>query len=86
MNCQQFIERLDEYLDGELTHPDHPSAISHAQSCSSCQWRLTQRQALRAALRELPVPSARPGFLDDALHQARRSYPRWRRSYVVGAA
>src|SRR5687767_678659 len=86
MNCQQFIEKLDDYLNGELTGTEHQTAIAHAHGCSGCQRRLARRHALRAALRELPTPAPNRDFFDEALRRAYRSHPHWRRTYVAATA
>ena len=37
MNCKEFLERLDAYIDGELTQPEREAFLSHAQNCSTCR-------------------------------------------------
>lgn len=86
MNCQEFIEKLDDYLDGERTNTEHQTATAHTRDCSACQQRLADRGALRSALRGLPTPAPRHGFFDEALNRAYRSHPHWRRSYVAATA
>src|SRR5687767_6462885 len=86
MNCQQFIDKLDDYLDGELASTEHQTAIAHAQSCGNCQRRLARRHALRSALRDLPAPEPRPHFFDQALNHAYRSHSHRRRSYIAATA
>ena len=88
MNCRTFIDGLDEYRDGTLSSREHRDAVSHLRGCPACQQRLESVQALSAALRELPAPAARPGFLDDALARAQgpRVSHRMRWTYMTGAA
>lgn len=85
MNCGDFLDRMDEYRDGSLA--EWPEATAHLRTCKSCQQRLTHAQALRTALREMPVAEPRRDFFERALVHAqapslvRRS--RW--TYVATA-
>lgn len=88
MNCDAFEHRLDEFLEGTLADYEHEAVALHLQRCAGCQRRLTRVQALRAALRNQPVPAPRPGFFEQAL--ARAQGPRAPRrapwTYAAGAA
>jgi len=86
MNCQQFIGKLDEYLDRELAHPELEAAAAHADGCAGCRQTLARRQSLRTALRELPTATPRPGFFDEAMQHAYRTHAQSRRVYFIGAA
>jgi hypothetical protein len=70
MNCAQLSTRLEDYLDGSLGGAEAAACASHVAACASCAARLSQRQALRAALRGLETPEPRPGFIDAALARA----------------
>jgi hypothetical protein len=88
MNCRTFTQHLDEYLEGALAGAAHEAAGAHLQGCADCQRRLARMQALRAALRNLPVPAPRAEFFEQALAHAQRPVgaPRRRWRYVAGAA
>ncbi len=88
MNCREFMDRMEEYLDGKPGSAGHDLAAAHLQSCTLCQQRIARVRALRAALRELPIPEPRPEFFDRALEHARQSHtaPRSRWPYAAGAA
>jgi anti-sigma factor RsiW len=35
--CQDFLERLSRYLDGELTPPDRQTIEAHLRDCPCCE-------------------------------------------------
>lgn len=72
MNCHAFQQHLDEYLEGALAGLEYDAAAAHLQHCTDCQRRLARAQGLRAALRSLPIPPPRSGFLEQALAGAQR--------------
>ncbi|MFL6621300.1 MAG: anti-sigma factor family protein [Sulfurifustis sp.] len=88
MNCRTFIERMDGYLERTLAREVHDAAAGHLRDCGDCQRRVARLQALRGALRAIPVPAPRPGLLEQALERAQRVQPQRRRfwPYVAGAA
>lgn len=75
MNCQEFLNQLDEYMTGEVEARVVDAASAHLRSCSNCQQRLARRHELRASLRSQAVPSPRPEFFGQALARARQSAP-----------
>jgi anti-sigma factor RsiW len=72
MNCREFQDQLDEYLEGALASTAHEAASAHLRDCARCQQRLARHHERRAALRSLAVPAPRAGFFEHALRQARR--------------
>jgi len=74
MNCKDQHVLFDEYLDGELNESQSASLTAHVETCGTCKARLAQHQALRDALRQMPVEPARSGFAHSALRQARLAY------------
>ena len=34
MNCKEFLDRLDAYLDGEMAQPERQAFLAHAQGLS----------------------------------------------------
>lgn len=88
MNCRTFQDQLDQYLEGALAGADHDAAAGHLHHCLTCQRRVARAQALRAALRALPVPAPRPEFFEDAIARAQgpRTALRTGWMYVTSAA
>lgn len=70
--CCDSAASLDDYLDGQLDAPRHQTLEAHLQQCLRCRLQHDRAAALRAALRGLPAPAARPGFVDEALARAVR--------------
>ena len=70
MNCRAFALQLDDYLDGGLDAVRQQSMQEHLEHCLPCRHRLQRAMALQAALRTLPAPGSRPGFVDQALARA----------------
>ena len=40
MNCKEFLEHLDAWIDGEVTPAQRQAFLSHAQGCSACRKEL----------------------------------------------
>lgn len=53
MNCKEFLQCLDAYLDGELAQPEREAFLRHAQNCSACADALAHAEAVHAALSHL---------------------------------
>lgn len=73
MECQDFALQLDDYLDGRFDAVRRQSIQGHLERCPSCSRLHQHAAALQTALRTLPAPASRPGFLDQALGRARRA-------------
>ena len=89
MGCNQFIDQLGDWLEGER----HPEASSHAATCSSCRSLASELDEIRSAAPRLmiadPEPSPRlwaalraqleeEGLIHDGLRTAERSpLPAW---------
>lgn len=88
MNCQHFMDRIDEYLDGSLVAAECEKAMAHLADCNRCAQHVARVRAMRTALQSLPVPEPRPRFFEQALMQAqqrsRARFPGW--TYVTGTA
>ena len=50
MNCSDFKQMLDLYIDGELNEDQRKSLEAHAAHCSSCRNELTASEQLRDIL------------------------------------
>lgn len=72
MTCRDSAARLDDYLDGQLEAAARQAMELHWQQCAPCRLQRDRAAALSAALRALPAPAPRPGFVDGALARAGR--------------
>lgn len=52
LTCQQCIERIDDYLDDELTTHVRLQVVKHVHSCASCQSLLLEHEQSIALVRQ----------------------------------
>jgi hypothetical protein len=69
--CHQAREQFDELLDGGLSPEAKDRLQAHLAGCPACAEQLAAVETLRMALRRLPVPPLRPGFMAEALAAVR---------------
>jgi anti-sigma factor RsiW len=69
-DCQHARRTLEDLLDGYLPAESARATEAHLVACAACAREYEGLLALRAALRELPVPELRNGFVDEALAAA----------------
>lgn len=89
MNCTDIHNLLDDALEGQLTELEQAALDNHLGACATCRQRMRQEQALRSALKALPVAPASSGFAARALRHAVESNtqrPQQKRSFVAGFA
>jgi mycothiol system anti-sigma-R factor len=68
MECRQVIERLWEYLDGELVAEEAAAIRRHFDDCSSCPSHCRcDRAFLLLVIRTLAAPCPAPAGLSDAI-------------------
>ncbi|TDU31435.1 putative zinc finger protein [Panacagrimonas perspica] len=79
MNCALFKTSLHDWLDGGRDADGVAALESHAGGCPACRALLAEERLRRSALRQLPVPPARPRFASEALQVARLADRSWRR-------
>lgn len=69
MECREFCEIADSYLNDELTVESNHDAISHFDKCAKCRDELAARRAMRTKLRKAfihsPANLMRPEFVND---------------------
>ena len=71
MDCDRFQEKFDEYLEGALGESELRAAREHFEHCTVCRQKIARAEAMRDALRALPVPAPRADFFNAALVRAR---------------
>jgi len=90
MNCDQYHENLDQFLDDELEAALLNEFQAHTEDCRDCTEGLRRKKALRQALRSMPLPSPEDGFLDSvveiALVRTHRNEKRFWSSAGIGGA
>ena len=85
MNCLEIQKKLDDLLDGSLDDAEKASLEAHLKGCAQCREARDAAQALRGALRALPVEGPSEGFYERALHHA-MEHDRRRPHFFVGGA
>ena len=86
MTCDDFRDRLDDYLAGGLPAPRHAAMEGHAGHCLSCSADLAAAQALAAPLAAAPRSIAPARDLWPAVEARIASGRRRRRTAMLAAA
>ena len=77
--CSWTQERIEAYIDGELTPVEQGRLEAHVATCAACPAELEDARQLVGALRALPrvtCPDAVSQALQDRIHRTRQD--RWR--------
>ena len=72
MNCEEFRERLDEYIDGMADESLQARMDTHAEECAACAELLKQAMDIRFALGDLEEEITPPAFTSAAWKRAVR--------------
>ncbi|MDE2812682.1 MAG: zf-HC2 domain-containing protein [Gemmatimonadota bacterium] len=77
--CSWTQERIEAYIDGELTPVEQDRLETHAATCAACAAELKDARRLVGELRDLPAltcPDAVSQALQDRIYRTRQD--RWR--------
>jgi anti-sigma factor RsiW len=86
MSCEQVVDRLDAYVDGDLAEAEFQDVELHLLSCAACR---AEEQALRSLLAQaaaLPRELAPSRDLWEGIEArlgSRRAAPPWVRSFLL---
>lgn len=93
IDCGEFADRLDDYVDDALAAADAAALERHAAGCTACRQRVERETRLRELLQDygesvVPLPDA--AWFERALAQAaadgaRQQKNRWLMTAVGGA-
>ena len=90
MNCAEVRDRLQPFLDGELSVEQHVALLKHSELCPACAGFLEREQALVSLVKSAasdPVPSdKRRALLDGAFREVERERTRGRWRVVAAIA
>jgi hypothetical protein len=70
MNCKQFRESIDCYLDGELSVEASAAADAHRKECQPCDRAMARLQEIKAAVRRTVSVATPPSDLDARIRAA----------------
>jgi len=76
MNCIDFKQSIDDFLDDGLTTEAGTAMRAHCDQCPACQKYLDQARQLQQALQSLPCPDPDPDFFQQAIQQAAAAHRR----------
>jgi hypothetical protein len=79
MNCKQFRESLDCYLDGELSVEASAAADAHRKECPQCDRAVAHLRQLKAVVRQTVGVATPPAALEADIRVALASP--WMRSF-----
>lgn len=77
-------ELISAYLDGELARPEIETLLAHLDGCGRCAAELQEMQAVRSAVRSLPLLELPAGLIPEA--DAEVIPLRHNKGFLVGAA
>lgn len=75
MNCTQFLESLNCYVDGELPAAVAAEADLHRRACQSCRGAVTSLLEVREALKQVAAKVQVPTALEERVRAA--IAPQW---------
>ncbi len=73
MDCKEFRERLDRYVDGELSAGDEGAAREHSEGCASCARAEAGLRHLRSSLKRVVNRHRPPQGLEGEVLRSLRS-------------
>lgn len=83
MTCQEALQQITEYLQGNLTSKEEVEVISHVESCESCFEELELNYIMQVGLDKLDEEQSSSmdftAMLQDYLDQSRNRYKREKR-------
>lgn len=62
MNCTQYQNMLDDYLDGTLSTVQLNDLHTHLNKCEDCSNEFSQAEEIFISIRNIPVPPAKEGY------------------------
>lgn len=75
ITCQELVEQVTDYLEGQLTVAEVELLEQHVNFCEGCEWYLDEMRraiAMGGKLREEQVP-------EEALQPLMAAFREWRR-------
>lgn len=84
MDCKDFREAMDLYLDGELAEEAAAAADLHLAECERCRMACERLRALRTRLQEAVRVTPVPATLEARIRA--QLFPRWRTGWAAALA
>jgi hypothetical protein len=84
MNCKQFRESLDCYVDGELSAAGADAADVHRRECPACDHAVTSLLGMRTSLKQVVASATVPAELRERVRNGLT--PRWLRPFASASS
>lgn len=82
MTCENALDMIDSYVDGDLGNMEQTALESHIVSCSVCAAELELARRVNAGIDSLALHKCPPAVIDAALaHAAAHPLPRFRQPW-----
>ena len=72
MRCEYVKQKLDRYLQGDLSERDSNEIKRHLSKCRDCSDVLYRLRKLEGVFKDTPIPPVPEGFTDCLMQRARR--------------
>ena len=80
--CQGFRERLDDFVDGELSGSDLRDAKAHLADCESCRQEVEETESLIETARALPLDIEPPDSVWPAVNEGLGTSVGWTQAHA----
>ncbi|MGI5899016.1 MAG: DUF4349 domain-containing protein [Christensenellales bacterium] len=85
MNCNEFISKLDIYIDGEMPDSDLPEFLQHAESCDDCCTAFKEAVLIAEKAKALAVAKAPDALLENVMAQVKERPAQVRKKWPLYA-
>ncbi len=72
MRCKYVKQKLDRYIQGDLSKRDSNEIKRHLSKCRDCSDALYRLRKLEGVFKDTPIPPVPEGFTDCLMQRARR--------------
>jgi|Deesub1362B_J571_1020462.scaffolds.fasta_scaffold00001_485 anti-sigma factor RsiW len=77
MKCQEIVEKLNDYLEGNLAAQPVQEIEEHLSRCSSCQKLFAALKEVRTSLQKMPQLTVPPSLAEKLYQLPTRKKSRW---------
>jgi hypothetical protein len=85
MNCNEFINKLDIYIDGEMPDSDLPEFFEHTESCEDCRLAFEEALIIAEKSKTLAVAKAPDALLENVMAQVKEQPAQARKKWPLAA-
>ncbi len=85
MNCNEFINKLDIYIDGQMPDSDLPEFMEHIESCEDCKSAFEDAVLIAEKSKTLAVAKAPDALLENVMERVREQPAQVRKKWPLAA-